>query len=176
VNAGKAGAMTVVQPGEAPLLETAAPIRVVCRGSWTEGNVCVMEQGVPSGSLSAAHTHAAETQGAYVIEGEITFWTEGEQSTLGVGGFALRPAGSLHSVWNSSGRPARLIEITSPGENFEAFFSEFDGMLRRGETDPKDIAAMASRYGTEFDMKLTQELCQANGVSTEGSGYAPKKK
>lgn len=176
MNADKAGAMTVVQPGEAPLLETAAPLGVLCRGSWTGGHLCVIEQVVSSGTLSAAHTHAQETQGAYVLEGEITFWTEGEQVTLGAGGFALRPAGSLHSVWNSSGKPARLIEMTTPAENFEAFFSEFDGMFRRGETDPKEIGALASRYGTEFDPNLTQELCEANGVSTEGSGYAPKRK
>jgi quercetin dioxygenase-like cupin family protein len=168
--------MTVVQPGEAPLLETAAPIAILCRGSWTDGHVAVMEQEVSPGSLSAAHTHTEETQGAYVLEGEITFWTEGEQTTLGAGGFSLRPAGTLHSVWNASDKPARMIEISTPGDHFEAFFTEFDAMLRRGETDAKDIAALASRYGTEFDMKLTEELCQANGVSTEGSGYAPKRK
>jgi quercetin dioxygenase-like cupin family protein len=166
--------MLVVEPGEAGAGATPAPLKVLCRSGWTDDRVFVLEQLVAPGVLVPAHKHSEETQGAYVVEGEITFWSEGEQVTVGRGGYVVRPAGALHSVWNATEEAARMIEITSPAARFERFVGELDTLLRRSDRNPTDVIALALEHGTEFDMDITQELGDANGVSTEGSPYASR--
>jgi quercetin dioxygenase-like cupin family protein len=163
--------MSVVQPGAGYALATPTPMSVLCRADQTAGGLLVLDQTLAPGSISPAHNHSEETQGAYVLEGEITFWTEGEEETVGPGGYAVRPAGALHSLWNATDRPARMLELTTPAARFEAFVREMDRGAREGSLDPAAVATLAADHGTNFDVQVTAQLCERHGVSTAASPF-----
>ena len=150
--------MQVVPAGEGFPLATPAPVSIICREAWTGGGLCVFDQVFNPGTITAAHAHSVETQGAYVLEGEIGFWTDGEEATVGAGGYVVRPVGSVHAVWNATESPARMLEITSPAERFEEFILGFNEILERGDGDFGEIVALAGRYGTNFHPEVTAEL------------------
>lgn len=164
--------MQVTPAGEGFPLATPAPTSIICREAWTEGGLCVFDQVFSPGTITAAHAHGVETQGAYVLAGEIGFWTDGEEATVGAGGYVVRPAGTVHAVWNATDSPARMLEITSPAERFERFILGFNEILERGDGEFEEIVALAARYGTHFHPEVTAELSARHGVSTSGGGYS----
>lgn len=168
----EADPMQVVRAGEGFPLATLAPTSIICREAWTGGGLCVFDQVFDPGTITAAHAHEAETQGAYVLEGEIGFWTDGEEATVAAGGYVVRPAGSIHAVWNATEAPARMLEITSPAERFEGFILAFNEVLARGDGSFAEIEALAAAIGTRFHPEITTALSERHGVSTSGGGYS----
>jgi mannose-6-phosphate isomerase-like protein (cupin superfamily) len=60
------------------------------------------------------HTHAAEDDSFYVLEGELTFGVEGEEVVAGPGTFVLLPPGVEHTFENRGDRIARFLNIHAP--------------------------------------------------------------
>ncbi len=164
--------MSVVQPGAGYALATPTPMSILCRADQTGGGLLVLDQTLAPGSLSPAHTHSEETQGAYVIEGEISFWTDGEEVIVGPGGYVVRAPRALHSLWNATEQPARMLELTTPGERFGRFVAAMDELGRGEGRDPLEVAALAASHGTHFDAQVTAELCERHGVSTGMSPFS----
>lgn len=162
--------LLVVEPGQGQPLVGAAPVTIAARSAWTDGGFCVFDQIVPPRSMTAAHRHAKETQGAYIIEGTIGFWVDGEAAIGKAGSYVLRPVGSLHALWNPTDEPAHMLEITSPATDYQTFILELDELVRSGG-GREQIRSLAGRWGTVFDQDVTDELCSRYGVGTEGGGY-----
>jgi hypothetical protein len=60
------------------------------RAEWSGGDFMVIDQVVPPKTITRAHHHRDQSQGAYVV----------------------RPPGSVHALWNPGETPARMLELT----------------------------------------------------------------
>lgn len=158
----------VVGPGAGTPIPGAS---LIGRAEWADGHVCVLEQTVEPGVLVAAHSHRDETQGAYVLGGTIAFYVDGVETTAGAGSYVVRPAGSVHALWNPTDTPARMLEITTPAERWQAFALELQAFHAAGTGDAAQLAALAQRYGTVLHPAVTAQLADRHGVAV-GRGYA----
>jgi quercetin dioxygenase-like cupin family protein len=162
-----------VPEGSGTPLPGVGPTALVARAEWSGGAVCVIDQVMAPKSITPAHRHTVETQGAYVLSGTLGFWVDGVVETVGPGGYLLRPPGSVHAQWNAADQPARLIEITTPAAAFQEFVLAIAAHIRSGG-NADGIRAVADGHGTAFFEDVTAELCERYGVSATGSGYSPQ--
>lgn len=136
------------------------------RSEWTDGHVCITDADVPPRQLTPIHKHAYESQTVIVVSGRLAFWVEGsEVAQVGAGGYAYRPVGLYHSLWNPTDEPAHAVEITSPGERFQAYMLEISALTAAGRADKDTIVAAAARAGVTFTDEGMDELCETYGLT-----------
>jgi len=157
----------VVAPGAGEPIPAAA---LIGRAEWADGHVCVLEQTVEPGVLVAAHRHTDETQGAYVLGGTLGFYVDGEETLAPAGSYVVRPAGSVHALWNPTAEPARMLEITSPATRWQAFAFALRE-LHAAAGGGAELVALAERYGTFLHPDVTAALAERHGVTT-GRAYS----
>lgn len=160
--------LTMTAPGEGARLPGAS---LIGRGEWTGGAVCVLEQTVPPRTLVAAHRHDIETQGAYVVSGTLGFYVDGEETLATAGSYVLRPAGSVHALWNPTDASARMIEITTPAAKWQKLALALQAFQERPSGGAKQLADLARRFGTTLHPEVTTELAERHGVAAAG-GYS----
>jgi quercetin dioxygenase-like cupin family protein len=100
----------VVPPGEGPRV---ANVEFLARSQDTElFNLFVVElapmQGVDE------HTHRAEVDAFYVLEGDLTVTLEGSEVVAGPGTFVLVPPGTAHWFVNNGDSRVRLLNVHAP--------------------------------------------------------------
>src|SRR5665647_2844084 len=118
--------LTVVQPGEGATGGLGSiGVDFKLWGRDTGGDVSVVEHPFPVGALVPPHMHTREDEYSIVTEGE------------------------MHTMWNASDVPARMIEIISPA-GFENFFRELSELLATGPPEPDQVPTLAARYGLQF--------------------------
>lgn len=154
--------MLIVPPGAGDPVPGAS---LIGRAEWAGGGVCVLEQTVAPGLLVAAHVHDRETQLAYVVSGTLTFYVDGEEQAVSEGGLVVRPAGSVHALWNETDAPARMVEITTPATNWQAFALELQAFVERSDGTSDELAALSQRYGTRLAPEVTAELALRHGLT-----------
>jgi quercetin dioxygenase-like cupin family protein len=127
----------------------------------TAGSVAVVEHVVGAGTLGAPmHRHANEDETSYVLEGALTIQVGDTLRTLTPGSIAVKPRTVWHTFWNATDEPVRFLEIISPG-GFEAYFRELATIVSPDTRPDMDrIAALAARYGVEFDFDSVAELLE----------------
>jgi quercetin dioxygenase-like cupin family protein len=86
----------------------------------TGGAFSVAEQLLPKGSAPPVHRHSREDEAWIVLDGEVTFFLDDEQRTVGPGTYVFGPRGRAHTHRVESDT-ARLAILLFPG-TFEAFF------------------------------------------------------
>jgi quercetin dioxygenase-like cupin family protein len=141
--------------GEAPwFLGVLATVKA--SAETTGGAVAVIEHLAPRGTGSPLHVHSREDEWFYVIEGEVTFWVDGETIVAPAGSFVFGPKGTPHTFIVSS-EQARFLLVTEPA-GFERFMRAAGEPAARLEipppaTEPPDVAALtaaAAQYGIEI--------------------------
>lgn len=60
------------------------------------------------------HKHEAEDDSFLVLEGEMTFFADGEEIVAPAGTFVLIQPGVVHTFANRSDKPAKIINIHAP--------------------------------------------------------------
>lgn len=160
--------LAITQQGEGERLEIGHSTLLTASCEWTSGAYCVMEQLVAPRSLVPAHTHATEDQALWVLSGALTVWVDGDEVELHEGGYAFRPAGLPHSMWNQLDEPVRILEITNPGAGFERYMRALSELNASGEARPETVAKLASGAGITFLGELTKQLVARTGLSTAG--------
>jgi quercetin dioxygenase-like cupin family protein len=161
--------LAVVQRDEGEPLSIGAQTMVVGPAHLLGGAYCVLDQVFAPHQLSPVHSHDVEDQVVWVLAGAMAVWVDGEQEEVGAGGFALRPAGLPHAMWNATNEPVRFLEITSPATRFEAYMRELSGLIDRGESSPERVAALARRNGITFHPDLTEQLLEGTDLTTDGA-------
>lgn len=124
------------------------------------GSLGVVEHTLEPGWLGAPpHKHAREDETSYVLEGTLTVEQEGEVATAGPGEYILKPRGIFHTFWNAGTERVRFIEMISPG-GFEHYFEELAPFFPPNAAQPdfQGAAAVAAKYGLEFDRSRVDEL------------------
>jgi mannose-6-phosphate isomerase-like protein (cupin superfamily) len=160
--------MITVAPGAGEPIPAAA---LIGRAEWAAGLVCVLEQTVEPGVLVAAHRHAEETQGAYVLSGSLGFYVDGEEAVVPAGTYVVRPAGSVHALWNPTDARARMLEITTPAARWQEFALALRDFHAAASGDSAQLDALARSYGTYLHPEVTAELAERHRVAT-GRAYS----
>jgi quercetin dioxygenase-like cupin family protein len=122
----------------------------------TGGGVAVIEHLAPQGHGSPLHVHTREDEWFYVLEGELTFWVDGQVSVAPAGSFVYGPRGLPHTFIVSS-ETARFLLVTEPA-GFEAFTRALGQPAARREipppaTEPPDIdglTKLAATFGLQI--------------------------
>ena len=60
------------------------------------------------------HMHAAEDDSFYILDGELTFFADGEEVVAGPGTFVLVPPGVEHTFANRGDALVRMVNVHAP--------------------------------------------------------------
>jgi uncharacterized cupin superfamily protein len=138
-------AVVVVPPGAGEVVPRRFGERTVVKAAEadTRGAYAVRENSVPAGFGGVPfHLHREAEEAFYVLEGELTVFTEGRTLAAPAGSFVLIPRGTAHSLANRAAVPARWLTLISP-----AWVS---GWIHAESADPDDREAIYLRYGLEI--------------------------
>ena len=127
---------------------------VKASGAETGGALAAIEN-LPAGFATPLHVHRDADEPYYVLEGEVTFYCEGEVYRAVPGSFLFLPRGIPHAFRVSEAGPARLLILTLPG-GFENFVEEAGTRAGKPELPPAapvDLSALletAARHGIDI--------------------------
>ena len=136
-------------PGEGETLAAPNAPTVVhkVRGEATDGRLAIVDYIAPAGFAGPAlHRHDFE-ESFYILEGNPRLRVADEDAELAPGSFAHVPGGVVHSFWNPSDRPARLL-ITMAPAGFERFFEQAIAEARKAGGLPRSnvLAGHSAEY------------------------------
>ncbi|WP_131736935.1 cupin domain-containing protein [Actinomadura roseirufa] len=122
-----------------------APWLFKATGARTAGHFDFMVGEVAHFSGPPLHTHHAQYDSFYVLEGVLTVQVEDEIIELGPGDFVSVPPRVPHTFDNvdADQGPVRVVNLMTPGGLNEVFALAADPALT-----PEERAARASEYGT----------------------------
>jgi len=121
------------------------PLRFKARGDQTGGRLTVFENVVAAGEGPPLHTHAAEDESWYVIEGELRFLLGEELHRAPPGSFVFVPRGVAHAFQNVGEEPARILVTFTPS-GMEEFF---DRLAELSEVDQEAFRTIGAEVGME---------------------------
>jgi quercetin dioxygenase-like cupin family protein len=137
--------------------------------SEAAGSFSIVEHPYQPGVLIPPHVHDAADQVTYVITGEVGIRVGDDVFDAPAGSYVIKPRGIPHTHWNASPHPARVMEITTPGQ-FESFFDELGDLLAAGRAgDAAALNEIGARHATRFLMDWVPELTNTYGVRLPGS-------
>jgi len=150
--------IAIRRPGEGLLAALAGDrYRVFAGAGETGGAFAMFEAFVQPGGGPPPHRHSREEEAFYMLEGEITFRTEGKTFSGRPGFFVHLPVGGVHSFRNESDHAARMLVLVAPGglermilEAGTPLSSEADPVPRPKESDIARLLDVARRYGVEI--------------------------
>lgn len=91
------------------------------------GTLLLSDYLLPAGGGTPLHVHAHEDETFFVVDGEVTFFVDGKRLVAEAGATVFGPRSVPHCFKNCSGRPARMVLLVTPGENFEKFYEVVGG-------------------------------------------------
>ena len=92
-------------------------------GESTGGSLVVLENLTTPGGGPPPHVHETEDEFWYVVDGTFEVHVADEVHTLGPGGFAFAPAGTVHHFRNIADTPSRVVVGFTPG-GIEGFVAQ----------------------------------------------------
>jgi mannose-6-phosphate isomerase-like protein (cupin superfamily) len=147
--------------------------RYLAAGAGEDGGAyALVEHELGPGLLGAPpHRHSREDECSYVLEGTLTVWRDGAVTSMGAGGVVAKPRGEWHTFWNAGSVPVRFLEVIAPAA-FAEYFRELEPLIGAAAAagqrpDPGAIAALAARYGMEFDFPAMGRLLGEHGLRLE---------
>lgn len=152
----------IIRPGEGLILGAETGVRdrfLVDSRDWG-GNLAVVEHLLAPHSIAApVHRHTKEDEFSLILEGRVWFQADGEEHVAEVGDFVFKPRGEWHTFWNAAGKPARMLELISPGGLEEAF------KIIGTATEDVDLGPLVAPYGCEADMDATGPIIERYGLT-----------
>ncbi len=150
----------VVLPGEGKSVRLDG-VGVVFKlfGADTGGAFALVEHPLEPGTLGAPPLrHQHEDEYSYVLEGEVTVLVGERVIEARPGTLIAKPRGVMHTFWNASSQPARVLEIIAPA-GFEQYFVELGELVAAGvrADDPRRLR-LAQKYHIEYDRSRIAEL------------------
>jgi quercetin dioxygenase-like cupin family protein len=138
-----------VGPGEGDTIEgpVGGPLTFKVRGDQTGGALTALENVIPPGEGPPLHTHAAEDESWYVLEGELQFRIGDELSRAPAGSFVFVPRGTPHAFRNVGDEPARILVLFTPS-GMETFFERF-AAVPAGEAGPDAFRTVGATVGMD---------------------------
>lgn len=130
-------------------------------GETTSGQFCLVEETAKRGEAVPLHRHEEDVESFYVLEGEVTFYIDGQPGLRsGPGSFLHVPAGAIHGFRITSDGARYLILTTARhGEFYRAISipSDASGLPATYSVDWKKVMATAQDFGIELIGELPDE-------------------
>jgi len=126
--------------------------RYLATGDETDGEYFLVEAIVPPGGGPPSHTQTREEEAFYILEGELTFYSEDGEITVGSGAYLNIPKGAKHRFRNNSDKIAKMLFFFAPA-GIEKLFDEFADLdVSEGdlETAIKGMNALGKKYGAQY--------------------------
>lgn len=121
--ASKTRAPITLDPGEGEALWFNNDLLILkATGAQTGGAYLLVEELARRGKVTPLHTHPAEEETFYVLDGEVLMHLDGEQRSLTAGCFVSVPAGVPHAYLVTSETARTLLLITPGSGAMEDFF------------------------------------------------------
>lgn len=121
-------------------------------GGETGGSLAVIEAELaPLSGGTPLHINTLEDENYYVTEGTLTFRLGERTVEAPAGSFVHIPRGMVHTHWNASSAPVKLVAFPAPA-GFERFFADLAGLMSQvlpGPPDMSKIAAFYEKYGLQ---------------------------
>ncbi|MEV0409081.1 cupin domain-containing protein [Actinoallomurus sp. NPDC050550] len=100
------------------------------------------------------HVHHLADESIYVLDGELVVEFVDRTYRATPGQFVLLPHGVPHALRPGSGRPPRVLQISSPG-GWECFIEDLIEARRHittgGELDARSLNPIAAKYGITYE-------------------------
>ncbi|GAA4619971.1 hypothetical protein GCM10023196_002130 [Actinoallomurus vinaceus] len=100
------------------------------------------------------HVHHRADEGIFVLDGELVVEFVDRTYRATPGQFVLLPYGVPHTMRPGSGRPPRVLQISSPG-GWECFIEDLIEARRHittdGELDARSLNPIAAKYGITYE-------------------------
>lgn len=108
----------------------------------TGGAFVLLEDSMERGKVTPLHSHPADDETLYVLEGELLAHFDGEEHRVGAGGVFVAPRGVPHAFMVTS-ETARVLVLQTPGTG-ESFYREAGEPIESGQdvTRPADWARL----------------------------------
>ncbi len=148
----------VLPPHEGPRVSVAGDIYTIkISGKETDDAYALIEAEVPPGGGPPPHIHAREDEAFYILDGHVTFQSDGRTILAGPGTFLHLRRGTLHAFKNTGSKTARMLVHVQPA-GLEEFFGEVGHWLPDNNTPPppvtaadiEKLVAVAPRYGIQI--------------------------
>lgn len=139
----------IIEPGHAELRWMGATSTYfLATGELTGGKFAVIDERSPRGVGAPLHSHAADDESFYVVEGEVSFFVgDAPPCRGGAGTFVHVPGGVVHGFRIESETARYLIFTTvRHGE----FYRAITLPSRQGKVDGESISRACREFGIEF--------------------------
>ena len=121
------------------------PVTYKVTAGQTGGAYSLFEEAVQPGEGASPHIHHREDECFYVVEGEIEFRLNEEIVATTSGSVVYVPRGTVHAFTNTGEKPARILDLLTPGGARERLLEEIGG-----NEDADDLRDIYTRYGIEM--------------------------
>lgn len=152
----------IMRAGDGEILGSAGGCRdrfLIDSKDWG-GRFAVVEHLLAPHSIAAPmHRHSKEDEFSFILEGRVSFHAAGAEHEAAVGDLVFKPRAEWHTFWNAADRPARVLEIISPGGLEEAF------RLIDTASPDLDLGPVIEPYGCEGDMEATLPIIDKYGLT-----------
>lgn len=107
--------------------------RFLATSEETNEKYALLECLVEPGKGAPFHTHTREEEAFYILEGEMTFFTNEGQLTAKSGTFVHCPVHTIRGFRNDSTVPSKMLILLAPG-GMEQMFVLDGSLLEEGQT------------------------------------------
>jgi quercetin dioxygenase-like cupin family protein len=119
---------------------------VKASGGETGGTLAVIQADLsPHSSGTPLHVNTREDENYYVLEGTLTFRLGERTIEAAAGTFVHIPKGMVHTHWNGTAAPVKLLAFPAPS-GFETFFADLAELMASMPPGPPDMSRMAEVY------------------------------
>lgn len=120
----------------------------IAEASRTGQGFSLFEVVTPAGGGAPVHKHP-HMEAVYVLDGCLDLVTGADRRRVEAGDFVLVPGDTPHAYHNPGDRPARALELTTPG-GVEAFFADLDRTFGDAPPEPAALMSLIARYGVSL--------------------------
>lgn len=125
-------------------------------GKDTDGQYFFFESIVPPGGGPPAHVQTKEEEAFYILDGEVTFYAEGNITVATKGTYLNVPKGVRHRFRNNSEENARMLVFFAPA-GIEDMFEEMGANEESYSKNPNGLFYALNEVGTRFGVEFFEE-------------------
>lgn len=144
---------SVVGPTGLDVMVSPAGEGVVIRATEeeTDGAYSILEFTIePGPGITPMHIHHEADEAVLVLEGELTVKLGDERRVLEAGSYARAPRGLPHTYRSSGDRPAKVLFIYTPGEEWHYLEAAAEHGPVEDESDIERLAPLLEDHGIEI--------------------------
>lgn len=128
--------------------------RVLVPGTQTNDSYAIIEMSVPPGAGPVPHEHPGFEEIFFVLEGQLTFYTQEGSTLVQKGDTVVIPKGGMiHNFKNLADQPAKLLCTVIPA-GLEQFFTEAAAYLETPQEDAlaikQHMQILSEKYGQQL--------------------------